>query len=135
MVVLTLGIIELVLSQLAGIEEGDGRLVEEITQGNNTRKDVERALTQLYQVQQDQNVGHQARTELLSAVHFISQWKPGKELFSCAANNFSMTHPNWQPAARAATASLARAPWSIPETRPRSCASAESNRQDEDGAH
>lgn len=100
MVVLTLGIIELVLSQLAGIEEGDGRLVEEITQGNNTRKDVERALTQLYQVQQDQNVGNQARTELLSAVHFISQWKPGKELFSCASSNFSMTHPNWQPAAQ-----------------------------------
>lgn len=97
MVVLTLGIIELVLSQLAGIEEGDGRLVEEITQGNNTRQDVERALTQLYQVQQDQNVGHQARTELLCAVHFISKWKPGNELFACAACDFSTTHPNWQP--------------------------------------
>ena len=100
MVVLTLGIIELVLSQLVGVEEGDGRLVEEITQGNNTRKDIERALAQLSQVQEDQNVGNQARTELLSAVHFISKWKPGEELFACTPSDFGMSHPNWLPDAR-----------------------------------
>jgi len=100
MVVLTLGIIELVLSQLAGIEPGDGRLVDEITQGNNNYQDIERALTQLYQVMQDQNVGPGPRTELLSAVHFISKWKPGDELFPCALNDFSAAHPNWLTDAR-----------------------------------
>ena len=100
MVVLTLGIIELVLSQLVGVEAGDGRLVYEITQGNNTRKDIERALTQLTQVQEDQNVGNQARTELLSAVHFISKWKPGEELFACTPSDFGMSHPNWLTDAR-----------------------------------
>lgn len=100
MVVLTLGIIELVLSQLAGIEGGDGRLVGEITQGNNTRKDIERALTQLSQLQEDQNVAHLHRTELLSAVHFISKWKPDEELFACAQSNFTTTHPHWLTDAR-----------------------------------
>jgi hypothetical protein len=100
LVVLTLGIIELVLSQLAGIEAGDGRLVDEITQGNNTREDIERALTQLYQVQGDQNVGQMPRMELLSTVHFISKWKPGDELFACEPSDFSTTHPNWLTASR-----------------------------------
>jgi len=100
MVVLTLGIIELVLSQLAGIERGDGRLVDEITQGNNNYQDIERALAQLYQVQENQNVGQMPRTELLSAVHFISKWKPGDELFACALGDFSTAHPNWLTDAR-----------------------------------
>ncbi len=100
MVVLTLGIIELVLSQLAGIESGDGRLVDEITQGNNNYHDLDRALTQLYQLQEDQNIGVSPRLELLSAVHFISKWKPGDELFACTPSDFSSTHPHWLPDAR-----------------------------------
>ena len=84
LLVLTLGIIELVLSQLSGDEPGDGRLVEEITQGDTTSMDIRRALAQLHQLQEDLRVGYIPRLEVMSSVTRISQWcKLNEELFEC----------------------------------------------------
>ena len=101
MTVLTLGLIELVLSQLAGIEEGDGRRAEDISQGEYTKKDMERTLAQLYQVQEEFKVNQLQRLELLSAVHRISKWtKPGHELFACPSDEVSSPSSLFLPAAR-----------------------------------
>lgn len=103
MTVLTLGIIELVLSQLAGIEEGDGRRAEDISQGEYTKQDMERTLAQLYQIQGEFKVNQLQRLELLSAVHRISKWTmPGQELFACASDEVSCPSSLFLPAARTA---------------------------------
>ena len=101
MVVLTLGLIELVLSQLAGIEEGDGRRAEDISQGAYTKQDMQRTLAQLYQVQEEFKVNQLQRLELLSAVHRISKWtRQGQELFSCASDDVNNLSSLFLPAAR-----------------------------------
>ncbi|MBD40281.1 MAG: hypothetical protein CMB11_07945 [Euryarchaeota archaeon] len=103
MVVLTLGLIELVLSQLAGIEEGDGRRAEDISQGAYTKQDMQRTLAQLYQVQEEFKVNQLQRLELLSAVHRISKWtKQGQELFACASDDVHSRSSLFLPAARTA---------------------------------
>ena len=101
MTVLTLGIIELVLSQLAGIEEGDGRRAEDISQGTYTKQDMQRTLAQLYQVQEEFKVNQLQRLELLSAVHRISKWtRQGQELFACALDDVNSPSSLFLPAAR-----------------------------------
>ena len=101
MVVLTLGLIELVLSQLAGIEEGDGRRAEDLSQGEFTKQDMSHALTRLYQIQEELKVNQLQRLELLSAVHRISKWtKPGQELFACAPDEVGCPSSLFLTAAR-----------------------------------
>lgn len=101
MVVLTLGLIELVLSQLAGIEEGDGRRAEDLSQGEVTKHDMDHALTQLYQIYEEFKVNKLQRLELLSAVHRISKWTmPNQELFACAPDEVGCPSSLFLPAAR-----------------------------------
>lgn len=101
MTVLTLGIIELVLSQLAGIEEGDGRRAEDISQGEYNKQDMERTLAELYQIQAEFKVNQLQRLELLSAVHRISKWtKPGQELFACTLDDVGCPSAFLMPAAQ-----------------------------------
>jgi len=84
MAVLVVGLIELVLSQLAGDEPGDGRTVEEISQGNVSRMDIRRALEQLHQYQEECKISYGHRLEVLSSVTRICTWyEPGQELFKC----------------------------------------------------
>lgn len=82
--VLTVSIIELVLSQLAGDEPGDGRSVEEISQGNVSKMDIRRAIEQLHQYQEECRVSYGHRLEVLSSLSRISKWnKPNQEKFKC----------------------------------------------------
>ena len=84
MAVLVVGLIELVLSQLAGDEPGDGRTVEQISQGNVSRMDIRRGLEQLHQYQEECKISYGHRLEVLSSVTRICAWyEPGKELFKC----------------------------------------------------
>ena len=103
MVVLTLGIIELVLSQLAGIERGDGRLVDEITQGNNNYQDIERALAQLYQcrrvpdlVRSDAALGA-AERGALQDLHVADVVRAGRRAV-CQCDAGRLRHPRAQAA-------------------------------------
>ena len=84
MAVLVVGLIELVLSQLAGDEPGDGRTVEEISQGNVSPMDIRRGLEQLHQYQEECKISYGHRLEVLSSVTRICAWyEPGKEQFKC----------------------------------------------------
>lgn len=82
--VLTVSLIELVLSQLVGDEPGDGRSVQEISQGNVSEMDIRRALEQLHQYQEECRVSYGHRLEVLSSLSRMCKWNtPDNEKFKC----------------------------------------------------
>jgi len=101
MAVLVVGLIELVLSQLAGDEPGDGRTVEQISQGNVSHMDIRRGLEQLHQYQEECKISYGHRLEVLSSVTRICTWYvPGKELFKCEPTGSSRGGGCFSTAAR-----------------------------------